>query len=75
MPLINVRVLEGVFTNNQKQEIVKELTEAMIRVEGENIRPVTWVLIEEVQSGHWGIGGKTLTTEAVKALVAGTATA
>jgi 4-oxalocrotonate tautomerase len=73
MPLINVKVIEGVFSGSQKQEIVKELTEAMVRVEGENMRPVTWVVVEEVKSGDWGIGGNTLTTEAVKALAAGSA--
>ena len=73
MPLINVKLIEGVFSSSQKQEIVRELTEAMVRVEGENMRPVTWVVVEEVKSGDWGIGGNTLTTEAVKALAAGSA--
>jgi len=71
MPLINVKVIEGVFSAPQKQDIVKELTDAMVRVEGENMRQVTWVVVEEVRSGDWGIGGTTLTTEAVKALAAG----
>lgn len=71
MPLINVKLIEGVFSDSQKQTIVKELTEAMVRIEGENMRQVTWVVVEEVKSGHWGIGGNTLTTEAVKALAAG----
>ena len=35
MPLINVKVIEGVFSGPQKQDIVKELTDAMVRVEGE----------------------------------------
>ena len=73
MPLINVKVIEGVFSGPQKQAIVKELTDAMVRVEGENMRAVTWVVVEEVRSGDWGIGGNTLTTEAVKALAAGSA--
>ena len=73
MPLISVKVIEGVFSGSQKQEMVKELTEAMVRIEGENMRQVTWVMIEEVQSGHFGIGGNPLTTEAVKALAAGSA--
>ena len=71
MPLINVKVIEGVFSGAQKQEIVKGLTDAMVRIEGENMRQVTWVVIEDVRSGEWGIGGNTLTTEAVKALAAG----
>ena len=73
MPLINVKVIEGVFSAPQKQDIVKELTDAMVRVEGENMRQVTWVVIEEVRSGDWAIGGNSLTTEAVKALAAGSA--
>jgi len=71
MPLINVKVIEGVFTDSQKREMVEKLTDAMVEIEGENMRPVTWVVVEEVASGAWGIGGKPLTTEDVKALAAG----
>jgi 4-oxalocrotonate tautomerase len=71
MPLIQVKVIEGVFTEAQKREIVRKLTDAMVSVEGENMRPVTWVTVEEVKSGDWGIGGKPLTTADVKALAAG----
>ncbi|SHO43721.1 tautomerase family protein [Desulfopila aestuarii] len=71
MPLINVKVIEGVFSESQKKEIVQKLTDAMVSIEGENMRPVTWVVIDEVKNGNWGIGGNPLTTEAVKALAAG----
>jgi 4-oxalocrotonate tautomerase len=71
MPFINVRVIEGVFTKEQKQQIQQKLTDAMVSIEGENMRPVTTVTIEEVRSGDWAIGGKSLTTEAVKAMAAG----
>ena len=71
MPLIQVRVIGGVFTEAQKRQIVHKLTDAMVSVEGESMRPVTWVIVEEVKSGDWGIGGKTLTTADVKALAAG----
>lgn len=71
MPLIQVKLIEKVFTNQQKQDMIKKLTDAMVSVEGENMRPVTWVIIEEVISGEWGIGGQATTTEAVKALAAG----
>ncbi|HWO02417.1 MAG TPA: 4-oxalocrotonate tautomerase family protein [Blastocatellia bacterium] len=73
MPLVNVKVIEGVFTDPQKRDMVKKLTEAMVEIEGENMRPVTWVVVEEVRSGDWGIGGTPLTTEDVKALAAGKA--
>jgi 4-oxalocrotonate tautomerase len=71
MPLIQVKLIEGVFSTVQKQEIIKKLTDTMVSIEGENMRPVTWVVVEEVKSGEWGIGGKALTTADVKALAAG----
>lgn len=71
MPLIQVKVIEDVFTPAQKKEMITRLTDAMIAVEGENMRSVTWVVIEDVRSGEWGIGGNALTTEAVRALAAG----
>jgi 4-oxalocrotonate tautomerase len=72
MPFINVKLIENVFTPDQKREIVERLTDAMVSIEGENMRSVTWVVVEEVHSGDWGIGGTPLTTEDVKALAAGT---
>jgi len=71
MPLIQVKLIEKVFTNEQKQQMIKKLTDAMVSIEGENMRPVTWVIIEDVASGDWAIGGQALTTEAVKSMAAG----
>jgi 4-oxalocrotonate tautomerase len=71
MPLVNVKLIEGVFSPAQKQEMIRKLTDAMVSVEGEHLRPVTSVVIEEVKSGDWGIGGHPLTTQEVKAHAAG----
>ena len=71
MPLLNVKLMEGVFTPAQKQEMVRKLTDTMVSIEGENMRGVTLVVIEEVKSGDWGIGGNALTLSDVKALAAG----
>jgi 4-oxalocrotonate tautomerase len=73
MPLIQVKLIEEVFTPAQKKEIITKLTDAMVSVEGENMRGVTWVIIEDVRSGEWGIGGQAMTTQAVHALAAGKA--
>lgn len=73
MPFINVKIIEGVFDAAQKQEIVGSLTDALVAIEGENMRGVTWCVVEEVASGDWGIGGQALTTADVKALAAGAA--
>jgi len=71
MPLINVKLIEGVFDAAQKREMVEKLTEVMVSIEGENMRPVTVCYVEEVRSGDYGIGGKPLTTADVKNLAAG----
>jgi 4-oxalocrotonate tautomerase len=71
MPLVNVKLIEGVFSDPQKKQIIEKLTDAMVSIEGENMRQVTWVVIEEVKSGDWAIGGSPLSTEAVKALASG----
>jgi 4-oxalocrotonate tautomerase len=71
MPFVNVKVIEGVFSAEQKQEMVRRLTDTMVAIEGENMRPVTWVVVEEVKSGDWGIGGSPLTTADVTALAGG----
>jgi 4-oxalocrotonate tautomerase len=71
MPIVTVKLIEGVFTPAQKRDIVRKLTDTMVSIEGESLRPYTWVVIEEVKSGDWGIAGNPLTTEDVKALAAG----
>jgi 4-oxalocrotonate tautomerase len=71
MPLVNIKLVEGVFSPEQKQQIVRDLTETMVAIEGENTRPVTWVIVEEVRSGDWGIAGSPLTAADVRALAAG----
>jgi 4-oxalocrotonate tautomerase len=70
MPLITVKLVEGVFSSDQKQQIIERLTEAMVSIEGENMRQVTWCVVEEVKSGDWGIAGNAVTAEHVRALAA-----
>jgi 4-oxalocrotonate tautomerase len=71
MPLVDIELIEGVFDHDQKQRMIAKVTDAMVAIEGENMRGVTWVRVHEVPSGQWGIGGKGLTTADVKALQMG----
>ena len=73
MPLVTIDVIKDVFTPTQKKELIDKVTEAMIAVEGEKMRPVTWVRINEFEQGDWAIGGKTLRATDVHALAAGKA--
>jgi len=57
MPLVTINVIENLFTDEQKREMIEKVTDAMVSIEGEAMRGITWVLIEEVRESHWGIGG------------------
>lgn len=73
MPLVTIDVIKDVFTPAQKEDLIKNVTEAMVALEGENMRQVTWVRINEFESGDWAIGGQLLDTAAVHALATGKA--
>jgi 4-oxalocrotonate tautomerase len=64
-------MIEGVFTPKQKQDMIQKLTEAMVSIEGEDMRPCTMVILEEVKSALRGIGGKTFPAFDAKALATG----
>ena len=71
MPVVNIKVIEGVFSQDQKQEMIRRMTDVLVDLEGEYMRPFTVVVIEEVKSGDWGVGGKALSSADVKALARG----
>jgi 4-oxalocrotonate tautomerase len=69
VPIIDVKVMEGVLSTEQKQTIAKGFTDVFADVVGSPIRPVTWVVISDVASGQWTIGGDPVTTDGVKQLL------
>ena len=71
MPLITVRTLEGLLSPAQKKAMIERVTDAALSVEGEAFRPVAWVIVEEIPSGAWGIGGEVLTTQDARKMAAG----
>ena len=68
MPLVDIQLIEGVFTPEQKKQMIEKVTDTMVKIEGEAMRGVTWVRIQELASGEWGIGGKAITAADVKAM-------
>jgi 4-oxalocrotonate tautomerase len=70
MPLVDIEVIEGVFDAKQKAQMIEKVTNAMVDVEGEAMRGVTWVRVKEVRSGQWGIGGNTPSAADIKAMAA-----
>ena len=68
MPLIQIKVVEGVLTTDEKSQMISRVTDAVLSVYGENLRPHTWVTVEDVPEGQWGLGGTGLTAAAVQEL-------
>lgn len=71
MPLVDIQLIKGVFTPEQKKTMIAKVTDAMVSVEGEAMRPVTWVRVQEIESGEWAIGGNPLTASDVRAMRGG----
>jgi 4-oxalocrotonate tautomerase len=68
MPLVTIEVIRDVFTSAQKTALIEKVTDAMVAVEGEALRPVTWVRIVEIEQGNWAIGGQCLAAADVQAM-------
>jgi 4-oxalocrotonate tautomerase len=68
MPFIDIRVIEGVFTAEEKREMVERVSEAVIAIEGEALRPLSRAVITETPSGEWAVGESAKTADDVKAL-------
>lgn len=71
MPLVTIDIIKDVFSREQKNELIHKVTEAMISVEGEELRPVTWVKLNEIEQGDWAVGGQRLNAAAVHAMQTG----
>lgn len=64
------QVIPRTLMSAQKQEIIERVTDAVVAVEGEGLRPVTWVIIEDVPTGAWGVGGQIVTGQDLKKMAA-----
>jgi len=69
MPLVEVKVFKDELTAEQAKELIQKITDAVTTVTSEKLRDVTWVILNEVQSGNWGIGGKALGLQDVKKII------
>jgi 4-oxalocrotonate tautomerase len=65
MPLINVKLIENVFSTEQKVELIEKLTDTIESVSPGH-RDLTFVVIDETKEGDWGIGGKAITAAMVE---------
>ncbi|MBI2516483.1 MAG: 4-oxalocrotonate tautomerase family protein [Opitutae bacterium] len=71
MPLVQIKGVGDYLTLQQKQEIIRKVTDAVVSVEGEGLRPVTWVIVEEVTPGAWGVGGQPVSADMLRQMAKG----
>lgn len=71
MPFVEIKVFEGELSKEQTQEMIQEITEVVVSFASENLRQATWVVVQEVKSGNWGVGGKPLGLDDIRAIQAG----
>ena len=65
MPLVNIRVPEGSLSEEKKSRMIELVTDAVVEAEGygDAVRPITWVIIEEIKDGNWGANGRAVRLE------------
>jgi 4-oxalocrotonate tautomerase len=73
VPLVNIRVPEGSLSEEKKNRMIELVTDAVIEAEGygDAVRPITWVIIDEVKDGNWGAAGRAVTLKDLGKLVSG----
>jgi len=60
MPFVEVKSIRGVFSTEEKAQIIKEVTSVFARMKGDGFAAGTWVVINELDDGNWGEGGAVL---------------
>ncbi len=69
MPFVEIKVFEDELTSEQSKALIQKVTDAVTEVTSEKLRGVTWVVINEVKSGNWGVGGNALGLDDVKKII------
>jgi 4-oxalocrotonate tautomerase len=65
MPYVNIRITKGGVTAEKKAEVIAGVTKLLQDVLGKNPQ-TTFVVIDEVDTDNWGIGGETVTSRRKK---------
>jgi 4-oxalocrotonate tautomerase len=71
MPIVDIHIIENVFSPEKKKEMIEKITNTMVEIEGEALRGVTWVRILETKENNWAIAGKQLCAADIHAMQKG----
>ena len=72
MPFVEIKIIEGELSEEETKKLIEDVTDVVVSFIGENLRSVTWVVVKEVKSGFWGVGGKAIELKDIRAMQAGT---
>lgn len=72
MPFVEIKIIEGELSEDETKKLIEDVTDVVVSHIGENLRSVIWVAVQEVKSGCWGVGGKCIRLEDIRAMQAGT---
>jgi 4-oxalocrotonate tautomerase len=61
MPYVNIKITDEQVTREQKAELIAGVTQLLVDVLNKN-PATTVVVIDEVNTDNWGIGGEVVTT-------------
>jgi 4-oxalocrotonate tautomerase len=70
MPLVRITLMADVLSSDQKRQLARNVTEAIVAVVGENLRPYVILSIDEAKSGDLALGGHCLTSDDIRAIAA-----
>jgi len=65
MPFVEVKSIRGVFSTEEKAQIIEGITDVFARMKGDEFAAGTWVVINELNDGNWGEGGAVLNADHV----------
>ena len=65
MPYVNIKITKDGVSAEKKAQLIKETTDMLVRVLDKD-PATTFVLIEEVDTDNWGVGGESVTVRRKK---------
>lgn len=69
MPLIEIKMFKNELDKKQSETLIQKVTDAVTQVTSEKLRDVTWVVIQEINDGHWGVNGQAIALSDVKKMM------
>lgn len=68
MPFVEVKSIKGVFSSEEKSQVIEDITNVFARMKGDEFAQGSWVVVSEIDDGSWGEGGSVLNAEHVPKL-------